>query len=86
MGRRLWWSLVCQDTYTASSCNLAHLISLSESSTEFFGNSNDDDLVPDREGVELNWVNRSKEEVTESGFHLAKIPFALGMPLSLFDS
>lgn len=44
MGRRLYWSLVCQDSYTASSCNFTYSVQPNQVKTRIFSNLPDDAL------------------------------------------
>nr|XP_019047818.1 hypothetical protein I302_04436 [Kwoniella bestiolae CBS 10118]OCF26748.1 hypothetical protein I302_04436 [Kwoniella bestiolae CBS 10118] len=72
IGRRLWWSLVCQDAYTASNSGFTYSINLSHSSTGYFANVEDE---------EIRWgshcYSRPMAEITCSTYHLCKINFAL---------
>ncbi|WVR03307.1 hypothetical protein IAU60_000298 [Kwoniella sp. DSM 27419] len=72
LGRRLWWSLVCQDAYTASNSGFTYSINLSHASTGLFANVEDDDILPGSA-----YHSRPLGEVTGSTFHICKIQFAL---------
>ncbi|WVF66271.1 hypothetical protein IAT40_001011 [Kwoniella sp. CBS 6097] len=72
LGRRLWWSLVCQDAYTASNSGFTYSINLSHSSTGLFANVEDDDILGGSA-----YHSNPLEVVTSSTFHICKIQFAL---------
>ncbi|WWC97739.1 hypothetical protein V866_004624 [Kwoniella sp. B9012] len=72
IGRRLWWSLVCQDAYTASNSGFSYSINLAHSSTGYFANVEDEDI---RSGS--HYHSRPMSEITVSTYHLCKINFAL---------
>ncbi|WVQ80975.1 hypothetical protein IAT38_003082 [Cryptococcus sp. DSM 104549] len=72
IGRRLWWSLVTQDAYTASNSGFTYLINLSHASTNLFANVDDEDI---RGGADFH--SRPIHEVTTSAYHILKIDFAL---------
>ncbi|KAM0745736.1 hypothetical protein T439DRAFT_360989 [Meredithblackwellia eburnea MCA 4105] len=72
IGRRLWWSLVCQDAYTSSACNSTYLVVLGQTSTQLPSNVDDEDLIEGR-----SIVGKPITEPTNSSFHITKIDFAL---------
>ncbi|OCF33194.1 hypothetical protein I316_05239 [Kwoniella heveanensis BCC8398] len=72
LGRRLWWSLVCQDAYTASNSGFTYSINLSHSSTGLFANVEDDDILGG-----TAYHSNPLDVVTSSTFHICKIQFAL---------
>ncbi|WVQ93892.1 hypothetical protein IAU59_000970 [Kwoniella sp. CBS 9459] len=72
LGRRLWWSLVCQDAYTASNSGFTYSINLSHSSTGLFANVEDDDILGG-----TAYHSKPLDTVTSSTFHICKIQFAL---------
>ena len=74
VGRRLWWSLVCQYAYTASIGGMTYTIMLAHATTHPFANLNDDDL----HNGQPRPHGRDMEEMTISSYHLAKVRFALG--------
>lgn len=86
MGRRLYWSLVCQDCYTASSCNFTYSIQPNQIKTSVFSNLRDDRLhvhverdigpVGADQGPEQQRDSWEMSPTTAS-YHIAKIPFAL---------
>lgn len=45
MMRRIYWSLYCQDCYTASSCNFTYLIQSSQIKVKIFANIADEELA-----------------------------------------
>jgi hypothetical protein len=73
LGRRLWWSLVSQDAYTASTSGFTYLVNLSHASTGRFANVDEEDI---RGGSAYH--SRPLTETTAATFHIAKIDFALG--------
>ncbi|TKY86582.1 hypothetical protein EX895_004731 [Sporisorium graminicola] len=87
MGRRIYWSLVCQDCYTASSCNFTYSIQPNQIKTRVFSNLRDDMLVDLRSASgrrDVTAKQGSEQEQalpdstpTTSSYHIAKIPFAL---------
>lgn len=86
MGRRIYWSLVCQDCYTASSCNFTYSIQPSQINTRVFSNLRDDMLVSGSNGdSEYMLTDASSDQLqglphatpTTSSYHIAKIPFAI---------
>nr|XP_031863734.1 uncharacterized protein CI109_000986 [Kwoniella shandongensis]KAA5530806.1 hypothetical protein CI109_000986 [Kwoniella shandongensis] len=72
LGRRLWWSLVSQDAYTASTSGFTYLVNLSHSTTSIFANVDDEDI---RGGSAYH--SKPINEITTSTYHIAKIDFAL---------
>ncbi|RSH94213.1 hypothetical protein EHS25_004016 [Saitozyma podzolica] len=72
LGRRLWWSLVSQDAYTASTSGFTYLVNLSHASTGRFANVDEEDI---RGGSAYH--SRPLTETTAATFHIAKIDFAL---------
>ncbi|CBQ72538.1 conserved hypothetical protein [Sporisorium reilianum SRZ2] len=77
MGRRIYWSLVCQDCYTASSCNFTYSIQPNQIKTRVFSNLRDDVLVdPAEQGSEPTESSPDSASTTSS-YHIAKISFAL---------
>ncbi|CDS00542.1 hypothetical protein, partial [Sporisorium scitamineum] len=87
MGRRIYWSLVYQDCYTASSCNFTYSIQPNQIKTRVFSNLRDDMLVDAHStsgsrNVALDQGPQSSQNLsdstpTTSSYHIAKIPFAL---------
>lgn len=63
--RRIFWSLVCQDYYMASSCNFTYLIPPMQIATNLPQDVDDDDTGCRTSGVP-----------TAMSYHIAKIPFA----------
>ena len=74
LGRRLWWSLVCQDAYTASNTGMTYSINLAHATTRPFANLDDEDIV----NGHARPVSKDPEHMTVSSYHLAKVRFALG--------
>ncbi|WRT63476.1 uncharacterized protein IL334_000381 [Kwoniella shivajii] len=72
IGRRIWWSLVCQDAYTASNSGFSYSINLSHSSTGKFANVEDEEI---RGGS--SYFSRPIKDINSSTFHLCKINFAI---------
>ncbi|KAK8845318.1 hypothetical protein IAR55_006031 [Kwoniella newhampshirensis] len=72
LGRRIWWSLVSQDAYTASTSGFTYLINLTHSTTSLFANVDDEDI---RGGSA--YFSKPMNEITTSTYHIAKIDFAL---------
>ncbi|KAK5126947.1 hypothetical protein LTR85_008305 [Meristemomyces frigidus] len=74
--RRLWWSLVCQDYYTASSCNFTYTIHPKQSKAHLFLNLDDEELGSD-DTISSTVTGHPLEDVaTAASYHLLKIPFA----------
>lgn len=74
VSRRLYWSLICQDCYTASSCNFTYTIHPSQVYIAQPANLNDEELG----GISNNRTPHSVEDKqTEMSYHIAKIPFAI---------
>ncbi|MCO5613614.1 hypothetical protein L7F22_067891 [Adiantum nelumboides] len=73
ISRRLYWSLICQDCYTASSCNFTYTIHPSQVYIAQPANLNDEELdrTSDRPPPSLD------EKLTEMSYHVVKIPFAI---------
>jgi hypothetical protein len=71
MGRRTYWSLVCQDCYTASSCNFTYNIPPSQIKTRIFADLRDDEIGAAPRSL------RAAGEPTTSTYHREKIAFAL---------
>ncbi|PWN88752.1 hypothetical protein FA10DRAFT_303681 [Acaromyces ingoldii] len=74
MGRRVWWSMVCQDAYTASSCNFSYSIVDGQVKTHLPANLDDEQLLV------LSAHARPlplDSHATSMSYHIAKIPFAL---------
>lgn len=85
MKRRIYWSLVCQDAYTASSCHFTYSIQNSQIKVDVFGNASDEELADvdsrsDRSArgalIESLRARRTGDLATTSAYHIAKIPFA----------
>ncbi|WVQ76504.1 hypothetical protein IAR50_006173 [Cryptococcus sp. DSM 104548] len=72
LGRRLWWSLVTQDAYTASNSGFTYLINLSHASTSLPSNLDDDEILPPP-----HFLPRPFDEMTTSTYHITKVDFAL---------
>lgn len=80
MGRRLYWSLICQDCYTASSCNFTYSIQPNQIKTSVFADLRDDVLLEaqDTEAMDSERQRTSMDTApTTSSYHITKIPFAL---------
>ncbi|ODN96925.1 hypothetical protein I350_07899 [Cryptococcus amylolentus CBS 6273] len=79
LGRRLWWSLVTQDAYTASTSGFTYLINLSHTSTSVPSNLNDDDILPPPHFHPKPLMTEGGEvgEVTTATYHITKVDFAL---------
>ncbi|KAL0244075.1 hypothetical protein I308_105338 [Cryptococcus tetragattii IND107] len=73
LGRRLWWSLVSQDAYTASNSGFTYLINLSHASTGLFANLDDDEIRPSG----FHSPSKPLSETTTATYHILKIDFAL---------
>ncbi|WVO23708.1 uncharacterized protein IAS62_005063 [Cryptococcus decagattii] len=73
LGRRLWWSLVSQDAYTASNSGFTCLINLSHASTGLFANLDDDEIRPPG----FHSPSKPLSETTTATYHILKIDFAL---------
>ncbi|OXG73201.1 hypothetical protein C348_06163 [Cryptococcus neoformans Gb118] len=73
VGRRLWWSLVTQDAYTASNSGFTYLINLSHASTGLFANLDDDEIRP----TGFHSPSKPLSETTTATYHILKIDFAL---------
>lgn len=69
LNRRIYWSLVCQDCYTASSCGFAYLIHPSLINVRKPRNLNDEDLIGRKD-------TEDHHQYTDMSYHIAKIPFA----------
>ncbi|EMC98962.1 hypothetical protein BAUCODRAFT_129229 [Baudoinia panamericana UAMH 10762] len=72
--RRIWWSLVCQDFYTASSCNFTYFIHPKQSKTLLFANVDDEQLTNNPMGA-VRCLSID-DCATASTYQLVKIPFA----------
>ncbi|KIR37492.1 hypothetical protein I352_00809 [Cryptococcus deuterogattii MMRL2647] len=73
IGRRLWWSLVSQDAYTASNSGFTYLINLSHASTGLFANLDDEEIRPSG----FHSPSKPLSEVTTATYHILKIDFAI---------
>lgn len=73
VGRRLWWSLVTQDAYTASNSGFTYLINLSHASTGLFANLDDDEIRP----TGFHSSSKPLSETTTATYHILKIDFSL---------
>lgn len=73
VGRRLWWSLVTQDAYTASNSGFTYLINLSHASTGLFANLDGDEIRP----TGFHSPSKPLSETTTATYHILKIDFAL---------
>lgn len=72
LNRRVYWSLICQDYYTASSCKFTYLIQPAQVEIQRPRNIEDEDL----------YISRSTESTTHLGptsmsYHIEKIPYAM---------
>lgn len=76
MKRRIWWSLVCQDYYTASSCNFTYTVHPRQCRTELFLNIDDHHLPAEGTHIPSMTVPNLQALATTSSYQLLKIPFA----------
>lgn len=72
LNRRVYWSLVCQDYYTASSCKFTYLIQPGQVEIQRPRNIEDEDLC--FSGLKENAIHLGP---TSMSYHIEKIPYAM---------
>lgn len=71
LGRRVYWSLICQDAYTASSCNFTYTVPANQIRCQRPANLNDNELYDTAKPA------HDLDRPTSMSYHVAKIDFAL---------